>query len=654
MMKFLALIYACLLCLVSQAQSSIADSLKRNIDNYPAQDTMRARAIYQYLRTTIYNSSNTEPYIKEMLMLSRKINYPYGIRKALIMYVKYYGDRADFSKSFSYADSLLVFTKNDSSYFAKRDRGIVYWDMANNYLKIGDYNKSIEYYFLSVKLFETFGDQNYLCSLYSNISEVYNKTADSVRSMEYTMKAVASAEATGDDDVKCFAQINYISELINRRQFQKAGRTLDEIEPLVEKLGNTSYSQHFFYNRGLVSRHYLKDLKTAIPYFKKSIHFARTNDDVHQITGVMKELFECLTIMNNLSEARLYLDSTLMLSEKAGLKSRKKEAYDGLAVWYEKKGDFRNSTVYLRKSIMLNDSILSEENNKQIASLEVRYQVAGKETEIQKLKAETELQQLSIRQKSILNYVLIGGALVLLVVSLLSYRNYRQKQKIQQQRITELETEKQLAAAEAVLKGEEQERTRLAKDLHDGLGGMLSGIKYSFNTMKGNLVMTPENHQAFERSMDMLDSSIKEMRRVAHNMMPEALVRFGLDTALRDYCNDINQSGALRVDYQSIGLEGENLDQTASITIYRIVQELITNTIKHAAAKTAIVQLSKSNARLAITIEDDGKGFDINVLKQSKGIGWTNIQHRVDFLKGTLDVSSQSGKGTSVHIEFNV
>ena len=166
--------------------------------------------------------------------------------------------------------------------------------------------------------------------------------------------------------------------------------------------------------------------------------------------------------------------------------------------------------------------------------------------------------------------------------------------------------------------------------------------------------MTPENHQAFERSMDMLDSSIKEMRRVAHNMMPEALVRFGLDTALKDYCSDINQSGALQVSYQSISMANENIDQTTAITIYRIVQELITNTMKHSAAKTAIVQLTKTNGQLAVTIEDDGKGFDTSILKQSKGIGWINIQHRVDFLKGKLDVNSQPGKGTSVHIEFNV
>ena len=262
------------------------------------------------------------------------------------------------------------------------------------------------------------------------------------------------------------------------------------------------------------------------------------------------------------------------------------------------------------------------------------------------------MQQLTIRQKNILNYSLIGGAATSLIISILAYRNYKHWQKLQQQRILDLETQQQLTAAEAVLKGEEQERTRLAKDLHDGLGGMLSGIKFSFNTMKRNLIMTPENAQAFERSMDMLDSSIKEMRRVAHNMMPEALVKFGLDTALKDFCNDINKSGALQVSYQSIRLENLVIEQTTAITIYRIVQELINNVMKHASAKTAIVQLAKSDHHLTVTVEDDGKGFDTAAV--TAGDGLKNVQSRIDYLKGSCDIKSEKGNGTSINIEIPV
>ena len=137
-------------------------------------------------------------------------------------------------------------------------------------------------------------------------------------------------------------------------------------------------------------------------------------------------------------------------------------------------------------------------------------------------------------------------------------------------------------------------------------------------------------------------------------MMPEALVKFGLDTALKDFFTDINQSGVLTVTYQSIGLKEAQLNETTAITIYRIVQELVNNTLKHAAAKTSIVQVSKTDNKIAVTVEDDGRGFDPSILRQAKGIGWSNIENRVDFLKGKLDVQSQEGKGTSVHIEFNV
>lgn len=166
--------------------------------------------------------------------------------------------------------------------------------------------------------------------------------------------------------------------------------------------------------------------------------------------------------------------------------------------------------------------------------------------------------------------------------------------------------------------------------------------------------MTPENTKAFDRSLDMLDSSIHELRRVAHNMMPEALMKFGLDPALKDFCNDINQTGILNVTYQSIGLEKTKIDQTVAITIYRIVQELINNTLKHASAKQAIVQVTKSDHLLTVTVEDDGKGFDTTAISNTSGSGWINIKHRVDFLKGNIDLHAEPGKGTSVLIELTI
>ena len=171
--------------------------------------------------------------------------------------------------------------------------------------------------------------------------------------------------------------------------------------------------------------------------------------------------------------------------------------------------------------------------------------------------------------------------------------------------------------------------------------------------MKDNLIMTPENMAVFERSLDMIDTSIKELRLVAHNMMPEMLMKFGLDEALEVYCNTINSTMLLTVKYQSLGMDA-SLDKSAEIIVYRIVQELLNNIMKHAGATEAFVHLNRENNRLNVVVEDNGKGFDTEALEENKSAGWVNIRSRVDFLKGQLDIHSEAGKGTLVNIEFNV
>jgi signal transduction histidine kinase len=632
---------------------SIVDSLKRNIQNYLQEDSFRVKAIFQYVKSSGTGKSNEMlPYIEEMLRISKKINYSYGARKGHLVAVLYFGDRSDFIKSFLHADTMALLLQNDSSYSGMNDQGLLYLNTGNNYYKMGDYQKAISCYISAASNFEKINNQVFAANVYLNISGVYEVLNNTEKAVEYTSKAFMSAENTSNDGLRAAVMLSYVADLLKTKDVEKAENILSKVKPLVEKLDNSYTFQNYFFYKGAKERS-LNNNNAALVFYKKSLGYAYENEDIHQVVGVMKELSDCYLNLNDLPLAKIYLDSILILANTNKLQMPIKQAYEGLSEWYEKSGDFKTSKRFLQQAYSLNDSLASEEKKKQIADLEIKYQVQGKENEIKNLKTAQEITRLSIRQKNTLNYILIGSAAILLLISLLSYRNYKQKQKLQQQRIIELETEKKLTATEAVLKGEEQERTRLAKDLHDGLGGMLSGIKYSFNSMKGNIIMTPDNAQAFERSMDMLDSSIKEMRRVAHNLMPEALVKFGLDTALKDFCNDINQSGALKVTYQSVGLENSLIEQRTSISVYRIVQELINNSMKHASARTAIVQVAKTDGNISITVEDDGKGFDPAILKGERGIGWSNIQSRIEYLKGKLDVQSEPGKGTSVLIEFN-
>lgn len=151
----------------------------------------------------------------------------------------------------------------------------------------------------------------------------------------------------------------------------------------------------------------------------------------------------------------------------------------------------------------------------------------------------------------------------------------------------------------------------------------------------------------------MLDHSISELRRVAHNMMPEVLVKFGLAEALKSYCNYLAESKIYKIDFQAIGMEGR-LEKNTEIFIFRIVQELLNNISKHAQATQVLVQLAQYDNELSITVEDNGIGMNKDEVNISTGAGWTNIRSRVEYLKGKLDVQSGRGEGTSVHITLLV
>jgi len=554
----------------------------------------------------------------------------------------------------NYEKAIKIFLKYPDNKRASISIGSAYINLGLLHNNNNDYETATYYYLEAEKIYLKDNPQsNDLAVLYSNLSIAYGTINKFDEGIKYSSKGLAFAKRTNDKGNLLNALYAYGGNLVTAKRGGDSGlKILDTARQMAIEMNN----QNMVYSCDFMSAMYYyntKQYQKAIDYYTACLEFARKYNFAAGIGNNFLNISANEAELKKPKLAAAHLDSSAKYLDYSLISASKQMYFENYAEVYKQLGNFTKAFAYKDSVAVIKDSLYQADNIRQIEFRQARYNYEKKQNEVAQLEADKKVQQLSISQKTTLNYILIGGALVLLLISLLTYRNYKQKQKLQQQRIAELETQQKLTATEAVLKGEEQERTRLAKDLHDGLGGMLSGIKFSMNSMKGNLIMTPDNAQAFERSMDMLDSSIKEMRRVAHNMMPEALVKFGLDTALKDFCNDINQSGALKVNYQSIGLENSHIDQTTAITIYRIVQELINNTMKHAAASTAIVQVTKSNGQLSVTVEDDGKGFDPVILQQAKGIGWTNIQSRIDFLKGKLDIQSATGRGTSVHIELN-
>lgn len=536
---------------------------------------------------------------------------------------------------------------------AQLSKGAAMINLGVVHMAQSDYENAIKYYRKAENIYLQYNPNNGDVGLiYSNLSIAYGAINKYEEGILYSKKGLDRAYKLKDEYQLMAALYSHAGNLINAKKGTDGLKQMDSAKALAEKFQDLNYIYSCDFMKGMYYYN-TKQFREAITQYTYCLEFARKYNFIPGIGNNFLNIAAQEAELKMPRQAAAHLDSATKYLDLKTPSVSKQMYFENYAEVYRQLGQFDKAFSYKDSVAAIKDSLYRTDNIKQLEFRQARYNYDKKQNEITQLQKEKQLQNLELKQKNLFNGLLILGVLALISIGVLFYRNVRQKQLIQVQKINELEKEKQLLAAEAVLKGEEKERTRLAKDLHDGLGGMLSGIKYTFNTMKGNLVMTPDNQMAFERGMDMLDSSIKEMRRVAHNMMPEALVKFGLDTAMKDLIHDINQTGAVNATYQSIGISTETFDQTTAINIYRILQELLNNSMKHAAASTILIQLSQHDDRINLTFEDNGKGFDPAIIDQNTGMGWSNIKNRVQFLKGNLQVDSKPGQGCSINIEFN-
>ena len=536
---------------------------------------------------------------------------------------------------------------------ALNELSAVYADYASYYSAKNDEKKAAEYGFKAAAIQEKNGFKTNLVTTYLNLASLFQRMGQMDEQKDYTSRSLVLAKELKNTKYLFTAYLFKANYFDATQQHAAALVYLDSAKPYINATNEINTLQIYYAVRASAFLG-LKQYDSAAYYYHTGYNRAiQYNLGWYKIDLLLKIGYVYL-LQKKYGPSEKYLNMGLSAAIKDSLVLFQKEGYESLSRVYAETNRYKEAYENYKTFHSLTDSLVGTEKKKYTLDLETKYETEKKEQEIKTLEAEKNIQQLQLKQKSILNYLLIAAAVVSLLIGFIFYRNYQHKQSLQQQRIAELEKERQLTATEAVLQGEEQERARLARDLHDGLSGMLSGAKYSLQTMKGNLIMTSDNQQSFERGMDMLDSSIKEMRRVAQNLMPEALIHFGLDTALKDYCTEINKNGIIAVVYQSMGMDNNTIVQTTAIAIYRIIQELTNNVIKHAGASQVLVQLLHEGDKLVINVEDNGKGIDEEEFKKANGMGWKNIRSRIEYLKGKSDIQSEPGKGTAVNIEINL
>jgi signal transduction histidine kinase len=582
--------------------------------------------------------------------LSKKLNYERGVFKYLtnITAVLNFESKFDSSLSLNLESVNIAKKLNDQRYLA-----IAYNNVGASYYNIKDFEKCISYFLKAAAIFDQMKDRYRLCFLYANLTGIYADMDLSMQGYVYGLKSIAIARELKDPAILKESLNNTSNILLSLKRMDSALLLSNQSLELSRQTNdNWTAASCLIVNAGIYEK--LGQYGQMLNAAEDALAAASTINDIEVICKA--KLYKAVYFINNrdFAAAKPLVHTAIELANKKQIRDALRVGYRYLSYVAFGEGNMAD----FNRNRILGDSVekvlLSDKIIKNTQELETRYQVEKKDQEIEIQKTNLANSHLWI---GILTSLIISSLLFLLFLR----RSYKAKQQIvlqerqlQEQKILQLENEKQLTATQALLRGQEEERSRLAKDLHDGLGGILSSAKYSFNNMKQQFILTEENATAFEKSMSMLDESISELRRVAHNMMPETLMKLSLSEALQDYCQQVTDSGALAVAYQHFGMEDLVVDNTIKTTVYRVVQELINNIIKHAAATRSLVQVMAKDDHINVTVEDDGKGFDVSTLQYASGIGYKNTRSRIAFLKGNMDIQSKPGEGTSVYIEISI
>ena len=652
------------------AQAKIVDSLTKELgktDN----DSVNIFLLLQIATKTLaYDSVKAHDYIERASRMANKLQWDYA-------YGAYYENKAfvnqmamDNNGAERCFDSAIIYYQHSAD--AKRNKK----EASDATLSIANckgekaevlvarqrFKEAIGEYLMAVKAWQNSDQSSKYLAIgvyYAKISTIYYKLDQIDKALEYDKLSFALIEKTGTEEDQAYSLLYICDDYIRLHKLDSAFLYLDKAKPTVEKLNSFRLNVQYYNKIASISRQQ-KDFNKAIEYYGKTLSISRQHNDLYQLTASLKIIGLCYNQLGDFINARKQLLPALQTATENNYEIEKIEILKELVKTEKGTQMFEQAFRYLEQLDNIKDSSGISSTKKAIAETENKYKAAEKEQKIVQLEKDKQIQYLSIKQKSTLNYFLLGSVAALLIVLVLIYMNFRnrrqlasQHDELQQQQIRELQKDRQLVAVDSMLKGQEEERSRLAKDLHDGLGGLLSGVKFSLINMRDNFIVTPENMIVFERSLDMIDTSIKELRRVAHNMMPEMLTKFGLDEALKEYCNNVNTTKLLIVKYQSLGME-QRLENSIEISVYRIVQELLNNTMKHAAATEVYVQVIRESSRLNVVVEDNGKGFDPKTVEKNNGAGLANVRSRVNYLKGQLAIHAEPGKGTLVNIEFNL
>lgn len=637
----------------SQRQQEIEELTKRlSLELEPSH---RADNLVQLAQLMVeVNLDESYTYANLALDIYRKEKNPLGLGKSHYVLALISTDLGEFDQT----DSLLqvaehYFTDTDDKVWIAAVRNAYgklyfvqgnYWLAGDNFLKAAQYHDSVS-------------DTMRMVSTYVNLVNTLGEAKNFDQAIRTAAKLLPMVQQMNDKILEGYIWYGLILHYSRLGKYDSAAQYLPSALSFAD-ISSDKYISGYLY--GVAGQYYMMQERyaEAIPLFKKA-------HETFSLSGVQRAIAEynvwlgyAFVKNGNYSEAKHLLESGLHQATSLRINPIKALGYEALSTYYAGINQSEFAYSFLQKHLWIKDSIYSQESTQYNTYLETTFQTAQKEQKIAQLNLVNTKNENEILSRN--RFIWVGGlsAAALLIIMGLLYRNSSQKhllaekeKALNQQQIGFLERQQQVVALQSMVNGQEAERNRIAKDLHDGLGGLFSAIKMHFSSLKHQVPTLGEN-ELFNRSLEMADTASSELRRIAHNLMPEVLMKIGLVQALNDLAQNMSSGKLLKVYILAYGIE-QRLPATTEVMLYRIVQELLHNIIKHANASEAHVQLNLEGNHLLMTIEDNGIGFDTGKVYE-KSAGMQTIQQRVEYLNGKLSIESRQFEGTTVIVDLRI
>ena len=603
----------------------------------------RCRVLLELSR--LYQKSDTarsESYRQQAATLASQLSDDQQRLSVHLVFAKHYLSTRAFDKARDYTDRALSLVKPNGS---SKDLAMIHYYSGCIYLSQGNSKKALDEFIQSYRLAEASGDADLKAHVNSSFGVIYQQQNQPDSALVYYKKSFDYFENTGGNtEYSMTGSQNIGNILLSKGSFAEGQTYLKRALELARQRKDINAEMIVL---GNIANGYEREGKLELA----ELYAGELVKDAQKAGFLLQELYGKTLLSTVKLDEKQYDEAigqakeALILAEQQKLSSFMVPLCEVLVSGYEQKGDYRHAYFYKNRLVLLKDSLSAIENRNYIEEIKQKYNLQKKNQELL-LKTELirQIQKTNKQKTIIIISLLVLGASGLVSVFLLF-----QRRKIKEElALKNMILESQNKHFEAFINGQEQERKRIASDLHDGLAQNLVMLKMGLRNFNLSDHVQQEKLNGYSGELDRM---IEETRRISHNMMPGVLVDLGLLKALKSLIAGLNASHPALSTTLSVSEPFIKPTPDIEIQLYRIVQELLNNVIRHSEATICEVSLASNAAGIHVELRDNGKGFEKHGAKT--GIGLQNIASRVNSLKGTLQIDTSLNRGTAVSIHIN-